>query len=357
MTKFVDFVRGDTLPDYFLDALNEFISTGVFNLVLTLANPTTLKIDAGTVNGQVGAAVEGQWRYITTTAMAAHPGGPPGNYDIWITARQNDFSGTPPNQDQTDYSFGLVIKPQLYVWTVSDPPLQRNIGYVYWNGSAITSIISPYAQVAADSVPIGSIMDWPYGSGDIPDNYILPYGQALSRHDFQDLHSLAQSAGYPHGAGDGSTTFNAPDFRGRTAIGKDDMGGGAANRVTAGESGMTGTQLGAVGGTESVALSVGQIPSHSHVVTDPGHIHAVSDPGHKHSEEGVHTSHNQSGGSPTSGGVGAEAQGRQTGSASANVAISSATTGISIAPSGGGSSPGHPNMQPSLVVNKIMRAA
>lgn len=41
-----------------------------------------------------------------------------------------------------------------------------------------------------------------------------------------------------------------PDLRGRNWIGKDDMGGSAANRVTSGTSGITGTTLGATGGDQ-----------------------------------------------------------------------------------------------------------
>jgi hypothetical protein len=41
-----------------------------------------------------------------------------------------------------------------------------------------------------------------------------------------------------------------PDLRGRCVAGKDDMGGSAANRITAGNSGITGTTLGAAGGDE-----------------------------------------------------------------------------------------------------------
>jgi microcystin-dependent protein len=351
--KYVDFTRGDTLPDYFLDALNEYVSTGVFNLQIMLANPTTLMIPAGTINDQVGAAVEAQWRYIRATVYAAHPGGPPGWYDIWITAEENDFSGIPPNQDQTDYTFALIIKPLSYVWTGSDPPLQRKLGQCYWNGSAITLIDSPYARYAPDSVPIGGMMDWPWAADDIPDKYMLPYGQAISRALYPDLHSIAQSAGYPYGNGDGTTTFNLPDFRGRIAIGKDDMGGTAAGRITIAGSGMDGTIIGNAGGDEDTVLTISQIPSHSHPLADPGHIHPIADPGHAHTEEGVQQHPSASGGSPTTGGRGAHGQLQDTSFNYTGLQISSATTGVSITPTGGGQ--GHSNIPPAIIVNKLIR--
>jgi hypothetical protein len=60
--------------------------------------------------------------------------------------------------------------------------------------------------------------------------YMLGYGQALSRVDFAVAFT---HFGIAHGAGDGYSTFNAPDFRGRMSIGLDNQGGTSANRVTA----------------------------------------------------------------------------------------------------------------------------
>jgi microcystin-dependent protein len=57
------------------------------------------------------------------------------------------------------------------------------------------------------------------------------YGQAISRPTYAGLFSRL---GTTYGAGDGSTTFNLPDLRGCVTAGKDDMGGGAAGRLTGG---------------------------------------------------------------------------------------------------------------------------
>lgn len=58
-------------------------------------------------------------------------------------------------------------------------------------------------------------------------------------------------------------TITLPDTRGRTIIGKDNMGGSTAGRITAAGAGITGTLLGASGGTQTHSLTTGQM-DHSH---------------------------------------------------------------------------------------------
>lgn len=64
----------------------------------------------------------------------------------------------------------------------------------------------------------------------------------------------------PFGNGDGSTTFNVPDFRGRSPIGKDNLGGTSANVVTA----ALADALGGTGGAETHTLTTAEMPAHSH---------------------------------------------------------------------------------------------
>lgn len=110
-------------------------------------------------------------------------------------------------------------------------------------------------------VPIGMPFPWLADAGLIPSNYILLANQNVSRATYVDLFTLW---GTKYGVGNGSTTFGIPDFRGRAPIGKDDMGGSAAGRVTTAGSGVDGLTLGAVGGTETVALTGAQNGPHTH---------------------------------------------------------------------------------------------
>lgn len=72
-------------------------------------------------------------------------------------------------------------------------------------------------------------------------------------------------AGIPGGWGLCDGTSGTPDLRDRFLVG----------------AGLS-YPVGGVGGTVLNALSVAQMPSHSHVVDDPGHVHGVTDLGHTH---------------------------------------------------------------------------
>lgn len=96
----------------------------------------------------------------------------------------------------------------------------------------------------------------PFAGSAAPDGWILCYGQAVSRTAYANLFAVI---GTTFGTGDGSTTFNLPDLRGRIAAGKDNMGGSAAGRLTVT---LTGTRAstgsGVITGLSSTAgLAIG----------------------------------------------------------------------------------------------------
>lgn len=118
------------------------------------------------------------------------------------------------------------------------------------------------SKISAD-VSFASGMVMPYAGLTAPTGWLLAYGQEVSRTTYADLYA---AIGTTYGVGDGTTTFNLPDLRGRVVAGQDDMGGTSANRMTSGEGGINGDTLGASGGNDSVTLTGAQsgIASHSH---------------------------------------------------------------------------------------------
>jgi microcystin-dependent protein len=100
----------------------------------------------------------------------------------------------------------------------------------------------------------------PYAGLLEPAGWIFCHGQAISRTTFSDLFS---AVGTTYGVGDGSTTFNVPDLRGRTIAGVDNMGGTSAGRITSGGSGISGTTLGASGGEEVHTLTMNEGPAYT----------------------------------------------------------------------------------------------
>jgi microcystin-dependent protein len=100
--------------------------------------------------------------------------------------------------------------------------------------------------------------------------WLLAYGQAISRTTYSAFFALVSTA---YGSGDGSTTFNMPDYRGRNPVGLDNLGGSSANRITSPQADSlnnTGfgseTDAGTNGSTGGHALSESELPSHTHSV-------------------------------------------------------------------------------------------
>lgn len=141
--------------------------------------------------------------------------------------------------------------------------------------------------------------------------WMLCDGRSLSTADYN---FLFQVIGYRFG-GSGNQ-FTLPDMRGRVpgAIGS---GPGLSTR-----------RLGDISGTETHTLTIPQMPSHNHTITDPGHTHSY-----------VNNVNNQS----TDNAFGTE-------SAADNADLAqttgSSTTGITVNNTGGGLP--HNNMQPTL---------
>lgn len=164
--------------------------------------------------------------------------------------------------------------------------------------------------------------------------FIFPAGQAISR----TVYAAAWAAwGTTFGVGDGATTFNVPDKRGRVSA----MIEAAASRLTAAGFGGNSAVIGAVGGAEKQALATANLPAY----TPAGSIVSTPTPVGLQGAAFI-------GANITGGGVPVlQPTGGSTNTVGPLVTIASAFTGT---PQGGTSSP-VPTTQPTIVCNYIIR--
>jgi microcystin-dependent protein len=115
------------------------------------------------------------------------------------------------------------------------------------SGNVLTSDGSAWVSSAPSYVPTGGMMMW--GTASAPTGYLLCNGAAVSRSTYSALFAVLGTA---YGSGDGSTTFNVPDFRDRFPV-------GAGTTYSANSTG---------GSADAVVVS------HTHSITDSGHSHS-----------------------------------------------------------------------------------
>jgi microcystin-dependent protein len=186
------------------------------------------------------------------------------------------------------------------------------------------------------NIPLGGGLPF-FGSTAPNSSFVFPFGQAISRSAYFTLFSLLSTT---YGVGDGSTTFNVPDLRGRVPAGADAMGGSSASRLTT-TSGMTGTGIGSTGGAQTHTLTVAQIPA-SIPVTVTGTASVTSTVANVITSNNVLSS-NAAGGSNNQ---------LQPPTALGSIASTGTISGTGTA---SGSGTAHPIVQPTLVCNYIIR--
>ena len=124
------------------------------------------------------------------------------------------------------------------------------------------------------AVPIGAIV--PYAGSTAPNGYLFCDGSEIERAKFSDLFDVIGNLYNGAAALVGVNTFRIPDLRGRFPLGKDNMdnagtvpivtggyvdaGGGTAGRVPD----VQATILGGSAGQSSTALTLANLPEHSH---------------------------------------------------------------------------------------------
>lgn len=176
-----------------------------------------------------------------------------------------------------------------------------------------TTQLATTAFVVANTSPTGHMLMWPTSTA--PSGFLMCAGTAVSRSTYAALFAVI---GTLYGVGDGSTTFNLPNFNNRVPIGAGDL--------------YTAAQT--IGSKDAVVVS------HTHTATS-----TVTDPGHSH----TYTSRAQ-----TFAVTGSTIQAWE---GTSSPSTSTSTTGVTVATTNAstGSSGTDANLQPSLGVFFIIK--
>ena len=185
-----------------------------------------------------------------TTAVASAPSAGNERYDLVVLeVKDNAEDAGGVNKPQ----FRVVAGTPATVGTATPPSLPNTalllatIGPIVNGTTSITdSLITPANIVAGRRCTPGTV-EWQAGSI-VPNGWLACDGTAVSRTTYARLFA---HIGTSYGVGNGSTTFNLPDLRGKVAV---PVKSGQAQVDTIGET----------GGEYTHTLTTAQMPNHAH---------------------------------------------------------------------------------------------
>ena len=161
----------------------------------------------------------------------------------WITAAENDGVAFPYAKYaivRYDDGGGSGVKVYMSLTTANvTTPSVAGVPNASWR------------VVSDPAMPVGTIID--FGGTAAPANFLNCDGSAVSRTTYAGLFAAISTT---WGVGDGSTTFNLPDFRRRTAMGSGGTG-----------TGTIGNAVGNVGGEEAHTQTTAEVGPHTHTGT------------------------------------------------------------------------------------------
>lgn len=243
------------------------------------------------------------------------PGGTPanayadGDYSITIRNAAGSIVFTHPNSVDLELALSVVGAGTAAIITVADAATYytapKNVENI------LQQIGASLASVVLGAIPTGARIG--YCGLTAPTGFVLGSGRTIgsaassaterANADTSALYTLLwnsysntelviqDSAGTPttRGASAGADfaankRLSLPDYRGRVGAGKDDMGGSTASRLTS-ASGVVGTTMGEVGGTETHALTALELTDHTHTATQGTHTHTATQGSHNHTQD------------------------------------------------------------------------
>ena len=188
------------------------------------------------------------------------PGNPPGNLVARVQALETNVASLQPTQaaQQPDQA---PLQSAVTALQAEQASLQDDAA----------TLLADVAALLASAMPPGTIVAY---AGDTPPadgSWLLCDGSEVSRTIYA---SLFAAIGTSHGDGDGSTTFNLPDYRGRFLRGVDHGSGrdpGAGSRTAMQSGGNAGDMAGSV-----QATATAQPTSSPFVTSNAGvHVHGL----------------------------------------------------------------------------------
>ncbi len=203
----------------------------------TLADSATNATNATTASNSTNLGGHAASYFATQTAMST------AQSDISTNA-----SNIATNTSAISAIAGVPTGVEFGFWGTTAPT-----GYVLGSGRTIGNASSGATERANADTSALFTMLWTSGT-----NTTLPIQTSAGAGSTRGASAAADFSA--------NKRLTLPDLRGRVGVGKDDMGGSAASRMTTGGSGVDGSVVAATGGAETHTLTTPQIPAHAHGV-------------------------------------------------------------------------------------------
>ena len=168
-----------------------------------------------------------------------------------MTAKTGSWAGlvvSAGNLDGTTYGQGTSFPSS---WDVSRLFWRSDLKRLYYNKGTSGSPLWEGADV-----PVGTINMYAGAVADIPTGWLLCNGAAVSRTTYAQLFAVLDTE---YGVGDGSGTFNVPNF----------VTSNKFPRAATNDAGR-----GTTGGSSTHTLTESEMPSHTHAISPNPHNHS-----------------------------------------------------------------------------------
>lgn len=310
-------------------------------------NPVTFSVATGE-GAKFPAPGNGYYLTVWDRTQYSDPGQDPNMEKVLVTARSSDSitatraqGGTSNVAHAGTITVALLVRDQHFTDIHSAintletdlDGVESDINTLETDLNAaeadIDDLETDVALLVGRGVPSGAIS--PYAGSSAPTGWLLCDGTAVSRTTYAALFALI---GTTYGAGDGSTTFNLPNLKGKIPVGLD-------------SSQTEFDALAETGGAKTHTLTTSEMPSHTH--TQDAHTHTQN----AHSHTFSHGKWNAGSTDLTTFRVDLNSGANNWNGGTGNTTATNQNTTATNQNTGGGGA--HNNLQPYLVVNYIIK--